>query len=219
MTSFILDRLQFSYEVDFLPPILEIASPGLQLPFVKMLLKEFGLKFGDLTLAPQNISRNLVAFRRWLQNGGSYDVTLGTDGLTFNYYSPASLKEAWEPVLNVTNAIRQSTDFNCERQVLKFIGHCAPNDVKAREFIATYNTFEADMLSYKGLSFTFAGPPDNAQTFLVINESVLIPDGLFLLAEITYGPFAVEVFDSAIDYLKGVVFPALGLEILSGVQK
>jgi hypothetical protein len=219
MTSFTLHQLQFSYEADFLPPVLEIASAGQQLPFLKMLLKEFALRLGDITLNPNNLGRGLIAFRKWFPNGGSFDVTLGTDGLSFNYYSPPSLNEAWEPVLNLINSIKQSADLSCERQVLKFVGHCAPGAVKASEFIGGYNIFESDMLSSKGLSYMFAGPQENAQTFLVMNQSVLIPDGLFLMTETTYGPFTDEVFEPIINYLKGTVFPALGLEILSGLQK
>jgi hypothetical protein len=219
MTSFTLDRLQFSYEADFLPPVLEIVSASQQLPFMKTLLKEFGLKLGDILLNPQSLSRNMIAFRKWLPSGGSFDVTLGTDGLSFNYYSPASIEDAWEPVLNIINAIKQSADLNCEKQVLKFLGHCAPGDVKAKEFIAGYNIFEADMLLSKGLTYTFAGPPENAQTFLVMNESAIIPDGLFVMSETTYGPFTEDVFEPAINYLTRTVFPAFGLEILSGEQK
>jgi hypothetical protein len=216
MASFTLDRLQFSYEADFLPSVLEIASAGQQLPFLKTLLKEFAIKLGDLLLNPQSLSRNLLAFRKWLPNGGSFDFTLGTDGLNFNYYNPVSLADVWEPVVMINNAIRESAELSCEKQVLKFIGHCAPVDVKGGEFIANYNTFKSDMLFSKGLSFVFAGPPENAQTILVMNESVPIPGGLFLMSETTYGPFVDQVFEPTIDYLRGTLFPALGLEIMAG---
>lgn len=219
MTSFTLDRLQFSYEADFLPSVLEIAAAGQQLPFLKTLLKDFAIKLGDLLLNPQSLGRNLIAFRKWLPNGGSFDFTLGTDGLGLNYYNPASLTDAWRPVAVIMNAVKQNADLNCERQVLKFIGHCAPGEVNASEFIAGYNVFESDMLSSKGLSYIFAGPPENAQTLLIVNESVLIPGGLFLMSETTYGPFTEEVFEPTIDYIRETMLPALGLEILSGARK
>ncbi len=219
MASFTLDRLQFNYEADFLPSVLEIAAAGQQLPFLKALLKEFGIKLGDLLLNPQNLSRNLIAFRKWLPSGGSFDFTLGTDGLSFNYYNPVSLTDAWQPIGIIINAVRQCAELNCERQALKFMGHCAPSDVKASEFIAGYNIFESDMLSSKGLSFVFAGPPENARTLLIMNESVLIPGGLFLMSETTYGPFTEAVFEPTIDYIRETLFPALGLEILPGAEK
>lgn len=129
------------------------------------------------------------------------------------------MKDAWESVLTIMNSIRQSGDPGFERQVLKFMGHCAPTDVKASEFIARYNTFQADRLSSKGLNYAFTGPSEDAQAFLVMNESVIITDGLFLLSETTFGPFAEEVYESTINYLTGTIFPALGLEILPGAQK
>lgn len=219
MTSFTLDRLQFSYEAYFLPSVLEIAAVGQQLPFLKTLLRDFGIKLGDLLLNPQSLARNLIAFRKWLPNGGSFDFTLGTDGLGFNYYNPAGLADAWQPVAIIINAVKQSADLICEKQVLKFIGHCAPAEVKASDLIAEYNVFESDVLSSKGLSYIFAGPPENAQTVLIMSESILIPDGLFLMSETTYGPFTEEVFELTIDYLRGTLLPLFGLEILPGAKK
>lgn len=77
MASFTLDRLQFSYEADFLPPVLEIVAAGHQIPFLKMLLRELGLKIGDITLSQQNVSRNLYSFLKWFPNGGSCNVSIG----------------------------------------------------------------------------------------------------------------------------------------------
>ncbi len=223
MTSFRfkLDQIQFSYEADFFPPILEIASSANQVSFMKRLLTDFALKLGDVVLSPQNLSRNLVSFRRWAPNNGWYDVTLGTDGFSLNYLNPVSLESAWEPALKTMKTIGESTKFTFERQVLKFQGHCSHETVNASEFIAKYNTFATspELLTAKGLTFMFSGPTANAQTFLVLNESALIADGLYVFSEITFlepSDRLLNVFGNSVDFLRDVVFRALELEITIG---
>jgi hypothetical protein len=191
---------------------------------MKRLLARFNLKLGDVVLSPQNLSRSLISFRRWVPNGGSYDFTLGTDGLNSNYLNPSSLESAWEPTAKALETIGESTRFTFEKQTLKMQGHCTPEIVKASEFIARYNAFETkpELLTSKGLTFTFSGPATNAQTFLVLNESALITDGLYVFSEVTYvGPsddLSLNVFSATVRFLMDVIFSALELEVTIGIE-
>ena len=216
--SFTLDRIQLGYEAEFLPPLVEIASYSTNLPFWKMLTREFVLKIGEITFNSQSAGRNLMSFRKWQESGASYDFTLGTDGLSFNYYVAPSLTEAWDPVPKMMTALSQMVEPSCSKQVLKIALHCAPIETKGSEFIKVYNTFESDMLSSKGLSFMFNNQPDST-TFLVLDQSVAVTDGLFVIAETTYGPFQSDIFEKTMKFLEEKVFPALKLKLESGVQQ
>ncbi len=210
-------QVQFSYEVDFSPPAFELIAAGKQVEFVKKISESFNLKAADFVFAPQNIARGTLFFKRWVPEGGTFDVSFGADGGFINFFSPADLESAWKPVEKLIKVVTDSSETKCERQVLKFQSHCETLGVRAEECTSIYNVFQNELLTSKGATFNFKGPHIKGQTFFLIANSLLVPDGVFLLSEITYFQedlLTRVLYDDAIKYLMEEILPLLGLSII-----
>lgn len=178
---------QFSYEADFSPPIVEVLGSPKQVEFIRKLAQAFNIKLAQITVTPQNLGRGYLFFSLWPQDpGSSFSVSIGGDGVSVTYFKPPSRESAWEPVDKLLGALSDSVPVRCEKQSLKFHGHSAPLEIKPDELISKFNVYENEMLISKGVNFTFKGPQENSQTFVVISNSLFIQGGIYLLFDITY---------------------------------
>jgi hypothetical protein len=184
--SLIPHQLQFSYEADFVPPIVDLFGPPNGANFVRKLSQVFSIRLADMTVNQQNLARGHLFFSKWFENTGSFSVSFGGDGVSVNYVKPPSRESAWEPVDKALETLSESTEVRCEKQNIKFQGHSAPLGIKPNELISKFNIYESELLTSKGVSFTFKGPQNNSQTFVVISNSLFVPDGVFLVFDTTY---------------------------------
>jgi hypothetical protein len=215
--SITLKQVQFSYEADFFPPVLEVVSPR-QVEILREITQAFNIKLGEISISPQNLGRGHVIFRRWFPDGSSFDVSLGADGLSFNHFNFQTKESGWEPLHKLIEIIRQAAEIKCEKQSLKFQGHCATIGVSVDEIIAKYNVLKSEILIAKGATFTFNGPQHDSQTFFVLAPSLVESGGIFLLAETTYfqeGFLTKNSYDSCIEYLRDKVLPLLEIELVT----
>lgn len=220
MDVFVVNQVQFAYEADFYPPLLDMVGSGKNTVFLQRLLKNFGLRFGEIALNTQSLSRNAFSFRKMTADGGTIGVSLGADGFAVNCYNPSGLNSLTETSDNLVDAIREGFENRLEKQTIKFQLHCAnaTETVNASQFIGRYNTFSTNTgrLVSKGMTLTFKGPGDDAQTFLVMNDSSLVKEGLYIFSETTFvgSPAAgSEILIQSVDYLMKDIFPDLGLRI------
>ena len=216
--SLIPNQLQFLYEADFSPPMLEVVGSPQQVGFIRRLCQAFDIKLAEMTIHPQNLGRGHIFFSRWPKDAGSFSVSIGADGVSINYFNPPSRESAWEPVEKLIEVMSESAEVICEKQSLKFQGHSAPLEIKPDEVISKFNVYENESLTSKGVTFTFKGPQDNSQTFVVISNSLLVPNGIYLLLETTYLQeifLSKDNYDLCAAYLQADILTRLELELVT----
>jgi hypothetical protein len=215
--NFQISHADIKYEAAFVPPIIELISPEKQIIFVKGLSEKFGLHYGDLIVNPQNLSRSFIFFRKYSPGGGFFDINMGVDYLLSYYVNPASPSIAWEPslkLLEIINSLVETLPIN--EQTLTFNLQCIPKEGSADEVINRYNTFpEHEKLKSKALSFTFEGPVKDSRLLLILDKSIINPNGLYIMAQFSSGRLDEnkELFNSSLDFLLKVIQPAFDLNI------
>ena len=216
LISLMPSQLQFSYEADFSPPMVEIFERLKGVEFVRKLSEAFTLKLAEITINHQNLARGHLFFSKWFPDtGSSFSISVGGDGISINYFKPPSLDSAWEPVDKLLGTLSESFGFRCEKQGLKFQGHSAPLEIKPDELISRFNTYTNERLTSKGVTFTFKGPQDNSQVFVSISNSLFVPNGIYLFFDITYfqeDGLTKDAYNSCTTYLIKDILARLELE-------
>lgn len=214
-----LRNLEVRYDADFFPPMLELAYSDKQIAFVKELSKRFQLRFSDLFVNPQNLSRGFIYFKYYPAQKGFFDVFIGVDGLSINYLNPFDMKSAWEPSLNILQGLSEITTLAFSRQVLTLSSQCDSKELKASELVSRYNIFKGknEYMKSKGVNFTFNGPvKDKSETYFSLAESALIPDGLFLWTQSTFFKEIQDfntIFDDTVSFLVKIILPQFNLNL------
>jgi hypothetical protein len=212
-------QLQFAYEADFVPPIVEAFSPPKWVESLSRLSETFSLKLAEITINPQSLARGHLFFSKWFQEAGSsFSVSIGGDGVSITYFKPPSRENAWEPVDKVLGTLSEAVELRCEKQSLKFQGHSALLGIEPNEFISKFNVYENEFLTSKGATFTFKGPQDNSQTFVMVSKSLFVPNGIYLVFDTTYfqeSHLTKAGYDLCTDYLVRDILPRLGLELVT----
>src|SRR5271157_4064880 len=155
--SLIPNQLQFFYEADFFPPIVEVLGSPKGGEFIRGLSQAFNIKLAEMTINPQSLARGHLFFSKWFPDAGSFSVSVGGDGISITYFKPPRREIAWEPVDKVLGALSEAVGFRCEKQSLKFQGHSAPLGIKPDELISKFNVYKNESLTSKGVTFTFKG--------------------------------------------------------------
>ena len=220
---FELDQIEITYKADFSPPILDLVSTEKQITFVKGLVEKFQLRYGDLIVNPQILSSSFIFFRKLTQIG-VFNISIGVDSFTTYYFNPSDAVSAWEPSLNVLKSMEEIVKIPFEKQTLTFNANCHSEQTRGIDYINRYNNFnsENEILNSKGISFNFSGPIKDSNIFLAINESPLIPNGLFVTAQAEFGKQVTEfemLFSHTVEYLRKKILPILNFDILFQERK
>lgn len=214
--SLSVEQYQFSYEADFSPPVFDLAVPEKRAGFLKIFSSAFNLKAADIVFNPHNLSRGEVFVRKWVAEVGTFDISIGYDGCSLNVWAPVNPRVWWAPVNKLLTALSDSAEIRCEKQVLKFQAHGKLPGIKTDEYIAKFNVFESEVVSSKGATFAFRGPQPNSQIFFVLAKSLVVPEGIFLLSEVSYVQEAFltpDLYESCANYLQNTILSLLGLEL------
>jgi len=218
--SFELRKLDIKYDAEFSPPIVEIASAEAQPRFIKGLLERFELKFGDLTVNPQSLSRDMLSFTKYSPEGGVFKISIGVDAFSNDYFNVPDRFSAWDASLKVLQTISTIVEIPFAQQMLTFNAHCYSEITKSIYLIDQYNTFSPKnkILKSKGISFLFSGPLDDSEIFFILGESLLIPDALFIMSQITFRKGVKQyenIYEVSLEYLEEKILPMFDINIIT----
>lgn len=218
--SFELRKLDIKYEAEFSPPIVELASAEAQPRFIRGLLEKFELKFGDLIVNPQSLSHNMVSFTKYSPEGGFFNISIGVDAFSNNYFNVLDRFSAWDASLKVLQTISTIVKIPFAQQMLTFNAHCYSEITKSIDLIDRYNTFSPknEILKSKGVSFLFNGPLDDSEIFFILGDSLLIPDGLLIMSQITFRKGVKQyenIYEISLKYLEEKILPMFDINIIT----
>lgn len=217
---FLLKNIQVIYKAEFSPPIVEIALPQVQGPFIKNLCKEFDIKFKDLLFNNQAISSSLIIFRHNYKQ--TYcDIMVGVDELQITNVNPPTEEDAWMITLKVMEALNDAIPFKFKKQSLFLNIQCESEDVNYSEFIDDINCFDGDeddgMIISKSASFTLKTRWAGSIMNILFERSVIIPEGLFMQIQLIFDESLEtykDLFKNAILLFKNQIEPLFNIKML-----
>lgn len=188
---FELNNIEILYKAQFETPILDIALPQIQADLLKLIFNEFNLKFKDIVINNQSISTNLLYFKKYYSSSISFfEALLGVDEIQTNYSNPEDSIRAWQPTLALLDIINKVTKISFANQWLNVNIHCRPEIIKYNSFIDNINKFkiENELVMTKGATFSIKQPPwDSGFINITFDQSIIIPDGLFIFIQAYFG--------------------------------
>jgi hypothetical protein len=217
---FLLKNIQVIYKAEFSPPIVEIALPQVQGPFIKNLCKEFDIKFKDLLFNNQAISSSLIIFRHNYKQ--TYcDIMVGVDELQIINVNPPTEDDAWMITLKVMEALNDAIVLKFKRQSLFLNIQCESENVKYSEFIDDINCFNGDedggIIISKSASFTLKTPWHGSIMNISFERSAIITDGLFMQIQLIFDESLEtykDIFKNTISLFKKEIEPLFNVKML-----
>lgn len=215
--KFSLKLSEITYKADIYPPILEIALPQDQATLLKNLCENFDIRFRDFVFNNQSISSGLIYFRKNFTQSEYFESLLGVDELQTSYANPATASKTWEPTLRVLESIREIGELSLKTQKLTFNLHCSPVNTDYITYINKFNNLPIipEKVVSKGATFIFQLPWQNSEMRVIMDRSMLIEDGLFILVQ-AYLDGSLEyqnIFFDILSFLKDHIQPILQLEL------
>jgi len=213
---FRIRNVEVTYKAEFSPPILEIALPQTQGPFIKALCNNYGLKFKEILLNNQAISSGFINFRRGL-NLGYFEGLIGVDELQTVIVNPESEIKTSEYSLQLMNILSKVAQITLKKQSLTVNMHCSAENMIYSKFINNINRFELKGLSFsKGATFSIKSPWQGCMINIILDQSMLIENGLFILMQ-TFLDESVKKYDSifldTITFLKKTIEPSFNMQL------
>ncbi|MFP3866925.1 MAG: hypothetical protein ACLFUU_02020 [Desulfobacteraceae bacterium] len=215
-----LKHVEIIYKAEFSPPLLEIALPQYQAQLLKLLCKEFDLKFRDFVFNNQAISSGLIYFRRFITHAPEFfDALIGADELKTSYVNPATKTKAWEPTLRLMDSLSRLGQLNLKTQTLTFNLHCLAATKTYSDFINDIVTFKkkADIIISRGATFFFQLPWPGCNLNMIFDRSMIVENGLFMQIHANFAESVQEyqtLFTDIVYILKENIEPIFNIQLI-----
>jgi hypothetical protein len=214
---------ELSHQIDFTPPLLLLHQPEHMRKCVGEICSSFDLKVREILFGRPPDKTYVLYFRKAHQARNEvFEASIGFDSAWIKSENFSSEEEITSAITRLLDTVIGQSETLPTSQNLTYQAHLTIKSGDMDEYLAGILDVKVTApgnLKTKGVILGFDGPTPGWATTLVLANSQVVPNGLFLSVQSLLTEQRRdfrEVYEAASDFFFKSVLPAVGVEIVAG---